>query len=174
MVEAQGLTAEPQGEQGLRSSAFLIFMKVKDPSKDAVFDMKEVDFLKEFNQRYGRGIDTFESSAMEAMQRYAWPGNVRELHNVIERTYYLANPPVIRRADLPAFLTTCRERVVDEAWKDLPYQEAKDRAIELFEREYLNFNLTKYEWNISQAASACGMDRRTVHRLINRYELRKN
>ena len=40
----------PEGQQGLRSSAFLIFMKVKDPSKDAVFDMKDVDFLKEFNQ----------------------------------------------------------------------------------------------------------------------------
>lgn len=39
----------PQGQQGLRSSAFLIFMKVKDPSKDEVFDMKEVEFLKEFN-----------------------------------------------------------------------------------------------------------------------------
>jgi hypothetical protein len=40
----------PEGGQGLRSSAFLIFMKVKDPSKDEVFDMKDVEFLKEFNQ----------------------------------------------------------------------------------------------------------------------------
>lgn len=130
-------------------------------------------FLREFNQRYGRGVESFESSAIEAMQRYAWPGNVRELHNVVERTYYLANPPVIRRADLPAFLTTCRDRARDESWKELPYQDAKDRALELFEREYLSHNLERYDWNISQAASACGMDRRTMHRLINRYDLRK-
>lgn len=43
------MSGEPEGQQGLRSSAFLIFMKVKDPSKDAVHDMEEVEFLKTFN-----------------------------------------------------------------------------------------------------------------------------
>lgn len=44
------ITGDAVNAQGLKSAAFLIWMKVKDPSKDAVFDMSEVDFLKEFNQ----------------------------------------------------------------------------------------------------------------------------
>lgn len=44
------ITGDAVNAQGLKSSAFLIWMKVKDPSKDVVFDMAEVDFLKEFKE----------------------------------------------------------------------------------------------------------------------------
>ncbi|HWH32314.1 MAG TPA: hypothetical protein VNU01_06545 [Egibacteraceae bacterium] len=46
------ITADPVNAQGLKSKAFLIWMKVKDEHKDkeAVFEMDEVEYLKEFNQ----------------------------------------------------------------------------------------------------------------------------
>lgn len=44
------ITGEALNAQGLKSQVFLIWMKVKDPSKDAVFDMAEVEFLKRFDQ----------------------------------------------------------------------------------------------------------------------------
>jgi len=129
-------------------------------------------FLNEFNLKYDRQIEGFESSAVEAIQKYAWPGNVRELQNLIERTYYLASPPFIKRADLPSYLTTTVNNHTDDRWKEMPYKEAKDQALEDFETEYLLHHLNKNEWNISQTATACGMDRRTLHRLIKRYDLR--
>lgn len=44
------ITADPVNAQGLKNQAFLIWMKVKDPSKKAVFEMEEVEFLKEFRE----------------------------------------------------------------------------------------------------------------------------
>ena len=130
-------------------------------------------FLDEFNLKYGRAIEAFEASALDVMQRYSWPGNVRELQNVIERTYYLADPPLIKRTDLPTYLTANLNNHKKEQWNGLPYRQAKDQALEAFEQEYLTYQLEKYDWNISRTADSCNMNRRTLHRLINRYSLQK-
>ena len=129
-------------------------------------------FLNELNQKYDRQIHEIDSSAKEILKNYHWPGNVRELQNVVERTYYLANPPTIKRNDLPSFLYSEQNLIRVDRWKNIPYKEAKDLAIEVFEKDYLLLQLEKYEWNISKSAETCGMDRRTLHRLIKRYNLR--
>jgi transcriptional regulator with PAS, ATPase and Fis domain len=130
-------------------------------------------FLQQLEEKYSRGIDTFDSEAMAAMRRYPWPGNVRELQNVIERTYYLANPVAIRGTDFPTYVTARPTTDHREEWESLSYKEAKDMAIEEFEQEYLVFHLERNDWNISKTAEKCGIDRRTIHRLINRFELDK-
>ncbi len=131
-------------------------------------------FLHQFEEKYGRGIDGFDADALRAMRRYSWPGNVRELQNVIERTYYLANPPVIRRTDFPTYLTVQANHEHRDAWQSLSYREAKDQALEAFEKEYLGFQLDQNDWNISHTAEKCGMDRRTIHRLIKRFGLERS
>lgn len=130
-------------------------------------------FLQEFNRKYNRQIQTVSARALETMEKYNWPGNVRELQNVIERAYYLADPPEIKLSDLPAFLTAGTDNRNNDRWNDLPYREAKDNALEQFEKKYLLHQLSKHEWNISRTADACGMDRRTLHRLIKRYGLKE-
>jgi len=131
-------------------------------------------FLQQFEEKYGRGIDAFEAEAVRTLRRYSWPGNVRELQNIIERTYYLADPPVIRRTDFPTYLTVQANHVHRDAWQSLSYKEAKDQALEAFEKEYLGFQLDQNNWNISRTAEQCGMDRRTVHRLIKRFGLKRS
>jgi formate hydrogenlyase transcriptional activator len=42
-------------------------------------------FVKEFNKKMGRSIDTIPKRSMEQLRQYPWPGNVRELRNLIER-----------------------------------------------------------------------------------------
>lgn len=44
------ITSEAVNAQGLKNQAFLIWMKVKDPSKEVVYEMEEVEFLKEFRE----------------------------------------------------------------------------------------------------------------------------
>ena len=41
-------------------------------------------FIKEFENKIGKRIDSIPKKSMEALQQYSWPGNVRELRNVIE------------------------------------------------------------------------------------------
>jgi len=41
-------------------------------------------FVKEFETKMGKRIETISQKIMDTLQRYPWPGNVRELRNVIE------------------------------------------------------------------------------------------
>jgi len=43
--------------------------------------------------------------------------------------------------------------------------------IEKFEIEYLTHHLKLNNGNISKTADSCGIDRRTIHRLINKYSI---
>jgi transcriptional regulator of acetoin/glycerol metabolism len=54
---------------------------------------------------------------------------------------------------------------------ELSYKDAKETVIEKFELEYLAHHLRKNEGNISKTAEECGLDRRSIHRLINKYNI---
>ncbi len=108
---------------------------------------------------------------MKILDTYTWPGNVRELQNIIERSYYLANPPIIKPADLPSYWQHNTNSNIKK-WENIQYKKAKDQAIRKFERDYLLFQLNEHKWNISRTADFCGMDRRTLHRLIKKYNIK--
>jgi transcriptional regulator with GAF, ATPase, and Fis domain len=46
-------------------------------------------FVRKFEKRMGKEIETISKKSMEALQSYSWPGNVRELRNVIEQAMIL-------------------------------------------------------------------------------------
>lgn len=146
------------------------------PLKERLEDLSLLinHFLKELDEKYGRNIRDIESPALNIMQSYQWPGNVRELQNVIERTYYLASPPIIRVNDLPSYLYQRNNQKQEFNFDILSYRDAKEKVLEKFEHDYLKTQLMKYDWNISRTADACGIDRRTIHRLIRKYNLKTN
>jgi transcriptional regulator with GAF, ATPase, and Fis domain len=47
-------------------------------------------FVREFQKRMGKEIETISKKNMEALQSYSWPGNVRELRNAIENAMILS------------------------------------------------------------------------------------
>jgi transcriptional regulator with GAF, ATPase, and Fis domain len=47
-------------------------------------------FVRMFQERMGKEIETISKKTMEALQSYSWPGNVRELKNVIEHAMILS------------------------------------------------------------------------------------
>ena len=128
-------------------------------------------FLTQLNLKYQSNVTGLNEDAMEAIKSYHWPGNVRELLNVIERAYYLATPPHIAINDLPSYIEN--QNLKSNVWLDLNYKDAKNSAMEEFEKEYLKHQLDKHDWNISKTADTCEIDRRTIHRLIKRFNLTK-
>ena len=130
-------------------------------------------FISNLERKYNRGINDIDPQTMLVFQNYDWPGNVRELQNVIERSYYLATAPSIKFQDLPSFLSKNNLVDKDKDYIDIPFHEAKEKVIENFEQKYLKSQLDKYDWNISKTADSCGIDRRTIHRLINKYNLKR-
>ena len=140
--------------------------------------------VQAFLQRYGadrvRGID---EAALTELEAYAWPGNVRELQNVIERACALADGPTITRLDLPDQVLHPTPRLAAAPpggegpaaltiGTDLSLKDAKERWLQVLEVSYLRELLERHGGNVSAAAKAAGIDRKTYHRLINKYDLK--
>ena len=152
------------------------------PLRDRAGDVKLLvhAFLKRYGQGRVRGVD---DEAMAALERYRWPGNVRELQNVIERACALADTETISRRDLPDHVLGVGELPLavpvagtaagmPESGTDLTLKDAKERWMAVLEASYLRDLLARNDGNISAAAKAAGIDRKTFHRLINKHDLK--
>ena len=108
---------------------------------------------------------------IELMKRHEWPGNVRELRNVIERAVLfrqpMREPSIVMPAAAPARDAAAAEvRVsVDPT---VPFKLAKQELIDEFERRYVRALLDAHGGNISAAARAAGIDRMSIHKILNR------
>jgi transcriptional regulator with PAS, ATPase and Fis domain len=137
-----------------------------------------------FLKRYGQGrVRGCADDAMAALEAYRWPGNVRELQNVIERACALADGDTITRPDLPEHVVRGGrpgERAPDGpadllaagAAADLPLKDAKDQWMGVLEASYLRDVLERHSGNITAAAKAAGIDRKTFHRLVSKHGIR--
>jgi two-component system, NtrC family, nitrogen regulation response regulator NtrX len=111
----------------------------------------------------------FGEDAMAALQAYEWPGNVRQLRNAVDWLLIMA-PGEAReplRADmLPAEIGAIAPTVVkwDKGGEimSLPLRDAR----EVFEREYLLAQVTRFGGNISRTAAFVGMERSALHRKL--------
>jgi DNA-binding NtrC family response regulator len=135
-----------------------------------------------FLKRYGHGrIRGIDDDTMATLERYRWPGNVRELQNVIERACALADGETLTRRDLPGHVlgtgatmpaaSGAPAGALDTA-TDLPLRDAKERWLAVLEASYLRQLLDRHDGNISAAALAAGIDRKTFHRLVNKHHLK--
>jgi DNA-binding NtrC family response regulator len=150
------------------------------PLRERAGDLKLLAhaFLKRYGGDRVTGLD---EAALQALETYAWPGNVRELQNVIERACALADGDRITRSDLPDYLiqgggvrsqATAMPTVPAPPSDDLPLKDAKEKWMQVLEASYLRGLLERHAGNVSAAAKAAGVDRKTFHRLINKYQIR--
>jgi transcriptional regulator with PAS, ATPase and Fis domain len=126
--------------------------------------------MKDFCARDDRPVRRFTKEAEEALIKYDWPGNAREVQNIIGRVYYLSSSEIIQKSDLPLPLLD-KKRILEDDLLDLSFKDAKENLIEQFEIDYLSYHLKKNEGNISKTADECGLDRRSIHRLIKKYNM---
>jgi len=107
--------------------------------------------------------------AMAVLQSHVWPGNVRQLRNNVERLMILAGgePDAVITADMlpqdvgsmvPAMPTDGK----GEHIMGLPLREAR----EVFERDYLIAQISRFSGNISRTAEFVGMERSALHRKL--------
>ncbi len=142
------------------------------PLKDRIEDVIPLSkhFMKELCNRDDRPPRQFSEDAMKALLSYSWPGNVRELQNMVERAYFLSSSNIIHESDIPLANTKSSSRL-EEQMMHLSYKDARDKLLERFEVEYLTYYLKKNDGNVTRTAEDCGLDRRSIHRLINKYNI---
>jgi len=126
----------------------------------------------------GRGVDPgpVAGDNLTRLERYAWPGNVRELRNVLERAWTMAGPGGAPFAALRLWMPSSVEaphgaggRVLELIDTALPFKEAKERWLDLFERRYLEGVFATHGENISRAALHAGINRRHFRNLLRKH-----
>ncbi len=128
-------------------------------------------FLRRYVAQSGKEVKGIAPKTLELLEAYPWPGNVRELQNVIERAVVLAEGEMLSPAELPGNLRLPQKVPTAMVADHLSLKNAKRHWVEAFEREYLTTLLKKHQGNISQAAKTAGVDRKTIHRLLKRYQI---
>jgi DNA-binding NtrC family response regulator len=129
-------------------------------------------FLEQVTERLGREKKRIGEAALARLGRHAWPGNIRELRNVIEQAVVLSGGPAIEESDLNLGEDGDSPREIAGDLAELPFGDAKRRAVERFERSFLLRALRRTGGNISRAAESIGMVRQSLQQKIRELGLR--
>lgn len=126
-------------------------------------------FMDQISSTTGLPKRKIGEDAMAVLQSHVWPGNVRQLRNNIERVMILAGgePEATITADmLPqdvgSMIPAMPTGVNGEHIMGLPLREAR----EVFERDYLIAQISRFSGNISRTAEFVGMERSALHRKL--------
>lgn len=135
----------------------------------------DVDLLASHFLLKGAGVSKpglrLTREVTDALQKYPFPGNVRELENAMRRAAAVCSGDIITFDCLPSEIRAVAS--VELAGTDAERALVADRpTIDELQRRYLQFVLDENGGNRRRAASVLGLDRRTVQRLIQRYQLR--
>ena len=166
----------------------VILPPLRDRDNDVVLLLQS--FLDVLSVQQGRNTLRCSPEVLEHLTQYKWPGNVRELFNCARYLTGLTVADVAQLSDLPPRI---RESALqrtpagksslpsssqenDPAQRldapairyDLSYKQAKRMWLEVFEYAYVSRLLEKHNGNISHAARAAGIDRKSIQRLMKR------
>ncbi len=109
------------------------------------------------------------ADAMAVLQAHDWPGNVRQLRNNVERLMILAtgDPEAEISAEmLPAEIGALVPATPGGSAGGKVLSLALREAREVFEREYLVAQISRFGGNISRTAEFIGMERSALHRKL--------
>ncbi len=107
--------------------------------------------------------------ALDALRNYHFPGNVRELENALTRALALAaNGPITLDCLPPHIADADRKHPTDEPLLNLAIDWP---SMDELQRRYLALALGKTGGNRQHTADLLGITRRTIQRLIARYNL---
>jgi len=144
---------------------------IKMPAlRDRIEDLPELArfFLRRYNTRFRRNIQGIAESTMQILSRYWWPGNIRELENLIERLVAVSDKEWITDEDLPY------ELHVAQIETNAPSSENQlERAVSIFERNFIIRALEKSGWNVTATARALGIPLSTLKFKIDKLEIRE-
>jgi len=117
-------------------------------------------FVKEFQKRMGKEIESIPRKNVEALQAYPWPGNVRELRNVIER----------------AMIVSSGKTLVVQLPKLASSETENTPSLEDTERRHIVSVLEKTGWRVAGKAGAAeilGLNRSTLLSKMKKLGIRR-
>lgn len=144
-------------------------------------------FLVQFEHQYQQGKKTMSNELVDYLRQRPWRGNVRELENLIHRLYLCCAGEIITNEVLNDIMPFEKERATasvdtksEEVYishidnlVDFSFTEDKRKAMEVFEKKYVEKVLEKANGNITLAAQLCAKERRAFGKLVKKYNIKK-
>lgn len=119
-------------------------------------------FMEKISNKLNKKQVKISKDQMENFINYSWPGNVRELENIVEL--------IINTEMVPDNLFSTTDRYNKNNVVNIKEESLR---LEDVERQHIIKVLTKYEGNITRAASALGIGRNTLYCKLDKYNIRK-
>jgi DNA-binding NtrC family response regulator len=132
--------------------------------------------LNKLSHVHNKKMKTIQTEALDYLKSYHWPGNIRELENIIERSFIIEKSSILTVESLPVEIINFKKKEISAILPlntNLSLAEARNRSIEIFERQYLKEVLFKTQGRISQASELSGVGVRQFSKLMNKYNLKK-
>ena len=162
------------GEGSFREDLFhrLSVVPVRVPSlSERREDIPElIDFfMDQISSTGGLPKRKIGADALAVLQSHDWPGNIRQLRNNVERLMILAGgdpdsevTAEMLPSEIGALVPATPNGAGGEKLMSLPLRDAR----EVFEREYLIAQISRFGGNISRTAEFIGMERSALHRKL--------
>lgn len=128
-------------------------------------------FLNQAAEKCGKSITLISTEAMEMLINYDWPGNVRELENAIERAVLIEQSGVIQPSSLPPWIVSTKKSHTSTVLRSEIADTNEIIPLEELEKQAIINALKITNNNIQQAAKALGINRATVYRKMEKYNI---
>ncbi len=135
----------------------------------------DVAFLaRHFARALGGDEAAIADELLMRWEDYGWPGNVRELRNTVARHLALGELAAFETADedvaaVPAAQPATNGTVQVPLAMGLPLSDARQRAVDQFDRAYVQRILASHGGNVTRAAEAAGVAKRYFQLLKAKY-----
>ncbi len=124
-------------------------------------------YLGRLNRKLNRNVQGVTPEAMAVFQHYPWPGNIRELVHLLEQVMTFQNPEALDLPHLPPHFRTVSEPTLPAG----SYADLKEEVLEEAGLEYFQKLMRHYHGNITRVAEHAGLNRRHLHRLLQKLGL---
>jgi two-component system response regulator GlrR len=142
------------------------------------------EFTRKCAEKYKASPLELSDAARQRLEAYNWPGNIRELENCVAYLTCLQLNRQVQPSDLPLTTRIDASRIAGEsdavAPTDLPrcddvdvesFQNAKNRVVRNFEKQYIERVLENTNGNVSAAARMSGKNRRALFELMRKHDI---
>jgi DNA-binding NtrC family response regulator len=119
-------------------------------------------FLKTFTLKYRKPNVDITEAAWHLLHAYHWPGNIRELKHIIERAVILCDTS-IEAEHLQLQLKAKPEKMKNTVFPSLKLDEVEKYCIQQA--------MQKHQGNVSKAARELNINRNTLYRKMEKYDL---
>jgi DNA-binding NtrC family response regulator len=131
-------------------------------------------FLNKHTGLTGNRVSRFAPGVLPSMMSYQWKGNIRELENLIKRAIIKTTGDTITSIELPTTDQPVTQTIAPldgSVQMNTSFKEYLSTITRHAEESYLLQMLRLYKGNVNQIAKLMDVDRKTIYRKMNEFQI---